>query len=130
MFARTGCDGVMIGRAAVQKPWIFAEVLGKEPEISADFLWATYQEAWRLVTESYPEHQALGLSPLSRQCYCGISPHLSSLQFTPAPPFTPVHDNPHPPAVAPNRKTLPVLHSPDVPAESEDEHAPPATAPH
>lgn len=60
MFRQTGCDGVMIGRAAVQKPWLFAEVLGEKPEINAAFLWATYQEAWRLISEFYPEHQALG----------------------------------------------------------------------
>jgi len=60
MFRQTGCDGVMIGRAAVRKPWLFAEVLGEERELSADFLWTTYQEAWRLITEFYPEHMALG----------------------------------------------------------------------
>ncbi len=60
MFRQTGCDGVMIGRAAVVKPWLFAEVLGEKQEITADFLWATYQEAWRLISEFYPEHQALG----------------------------------------------------------------------
>jgi nifR3 family TIM-barrel protein len=60
MFAQTGCDGVMIGRAAVRKPWLFAEVLGEERQITADFLWTTYQEAWRLISEFYPEHMALG----------------------------------------------------------------------
>lgn len=60
MFRQTGCDGVMIGRAVVRKPWLFAEVLGEERELTADFLWATYQEAWRLITEFYPEHMALG----------------------------------------------------------------------
>lgn len=30
MLAETGCDGVMIGRAAVGNPWIFAQVLGKD----------------------------------------------------------------------------------------------------
>jgi hypothetical protein len=44
----------------VQKPWLFAEILGAPPEITAEFLWATYQEAWRLITEFFPEHQALG----------------------------------------------------------------------
>jgi len=60
MFSQTGCDGVMIGRAAVQRPWIFAEILGKPPEVTAEFLWSTYQEAWRLITEFFPAHQALG----------------------------------------------------------------------
>jgi nifR3 family TIM-barrel protein len=60
MFRETGCDGVMIGRAAVRKPWLFAEILGAEQPLSAAFLWATYQEAWRLITAFFPEHQALG----------------------------------------------------------------------
>ena len=60
MFRQTGCNGVMIGRAVVQKPWLFAEILGKPPEITATFLWETYQEAWRLISDFYPEYQALG----------------------------------------------------------------------
>ena len=60
MSEQTGCDGVMIGRVAVQKPWIFAEIMGQAPELTADFLWSTYQEAWRLITTFFPEHQALG----------------------------------------------------------------------
>jgi tRNA-dihydrouridine synthase len=60
MFRETGCDGVMIGRAAVQKPWLFAEILGTEQLVSGAFLWATYQEAWRLITGFFPEYQALG----------------------------------------------------------------------
>ncbi len=60
MFAQTDCDGVMIGRAAVQKPWLFAEIMGVEQAITADFLWATYLEAYRLLTDFFPETQALG----------------------------------------------------------------------
>ena len=60
MFRQTGCDGVMIGRAAVQKPWLFAEIIREERGIDAGFLWATYQEAWRLISEFFPEPQALG----------------------------------------------------------------------
>lgn len=29
MFAQTGCDGVMIGRAATKNPWIFAEIAAR-----------------------------------------------------------------------------------------------------
>jgi len=60
MFSQTGCDGVMIGRAAVQKPWLFAEILGQPREITAEFLWATYQRAQGLICAFFPEHQALG----------------------------------------------------------------------
>jgi len=60
MFAQTGCDGVMIGRAAVQRPWIFAEIMGQSPLISPAFLLTTYQEAARLITGFFPPPQALG----------------------------------------------------------------------
>lgn len=60
MFRQTGCDGVMIGRAAVRKPWIFGEILGREYRPDPDFLWAVYRLAWRLIAGFYPEHQALG----------------------------------------------------------------------
>ena len=60
MFAQTGCDGVMIGRAAVQKPWLFAEIMGVEQRITAEFLLATYQEACRLIMDFFPETHALG----------------------------------------------------------------------
>lgn len=60
MFAQTGCDGVMIGRAAVQKPWLFAEIIGDEQKITPEFLLATYREAYRLITDFFPETHALG----------------------------------------------------------------------
>ncbi len=60
MFSQTGCDGVMIGRAAVQKPWLFAEIMGHEQGITAEFLYATYQEAVRLITDFFPATHALG----------------------------------------------------------------------
>lgn len=61
MFSQTGCDGVMIGRAAAQKPWIFGEIAGgDDQEITAEFLFATYQEAWRLITYFFPANQTLG----------------------------------------------------------------------
>lgn len=60
MFAQTGCDGVMIGRAAVQKPWLFGEIIGEEQEITPEFLLTTYLEAYRLITDFFPETHALG----------------------------------------------------------------------
>jgi tRNA-dihydrouridine synthase len=31
LFAETGCDGVMIGRAATKNPWIFAQIAARLP---------------------------------------------------------------------------------------------------
>lgn len=33
MFEKTGCDGVMVGRGSLGRPWIFAELLGKKVDI-------------------------------------------------------------------------------------------------
>ena len=60
MFAQTGCDGVMIGRAAIQKPWIFAEILGQPTVVDRDFLLATWLSAAGSIAESFPETKALG----------------------------------------------------------------------
>jgi nifR3 family TIM-barrel protein len=34
MFERTGADGIMLARGALEKPWLFAEILGKEITVS------------------------------------------------------------------------------------------------
>ena len=60
MFAETGCDGVMIGRAAVQKPWLFAEIMGAEFDLSPTFLHDTYRRAITLITDFFPEDKAKG----------------------------------------------------------------------
>ena len=60
MFKQTGCDGVMIGRAAVQKPWLFAEIIGKQQILSPEFLLDTYKKEWDLITGFFPEPMALG----------------------------------------------------------------------
>lgn len=60
MLSQTGCDGVMIGRAAVQKPWIFSEICGTAPEITPEFLFEVYKKACRLISDFFPPRQALG----------------------------------------------------------------------
>lgn len=60
MFAQTGCDGVMIGRAAIQKPWIFSEICGNARELTADFLENTYRRHIGLIIDFFPPEQAKG----------------------------------------------------------------------
>ncbi len=60
LFAATGCDGVMIGRAAVQKPWLFGEICGRPFEASPASLLAIYLDCCRRITGLYPERRALG----------------------------------------------------------------------
>ncbi len=60
MFAETGCDGVMIGRAAVQKPWIFSEISGNVPEMNKEFLLNVYRDAFSLFLEYFEERRFLG----------------------------------------------------------------------
>ncbi len=60
MFSETGCDGVMIGRTAVQKPWIFSSIAGKSMEITSEFLLRVYMEAVRLFSGYFKETVFLG----------------------------------------------------------------------
>ncbi len=60
MLKETNCDGVMIARAAVQKPWIFAEIKGRRIEITPDFLIQLYEKMLNLYSEFFPPEKALG----------------------------------------------------------------------
>ncbi|NOY22464.1 MAG: tRNA-dihydrouridine synthase family protein [Acidobacteria bacterium] len=60
MFSETGCDGVMIGRAAVQKPWIFSTINREGADITPEFLQKCYLEAVRLVSDYFEEPRFLG----------------------------------------------------------------------
>ena len=60
MIEETGCDGVMIGRAAVQKPWIFGEIKGQTFNIHADFLVELYTKMLELYTSFFPPEKVLG----------------------------------------------------------------------
>jgi len=60
MFAQTGCDGVMIGRAAVQKPWIFSEITERPPILTTDFLETVYDDACCRILQFFPKEKAIG----------------------------------------------------------------------
>ena len=60
MIEETGCDGVMIGRACVQKPWIFGEIKGKTFNINADFLVELYARMLEFYTSFFPPEKVLG----------------------------------------------------------------------
>ena len=51
------CDGLMIGRAAVRRPWIFAELCGKQ--ISVDYL-QVWERFYRYSIEDFPPERAIG----------------------------------------------------------------------
>jgi tRNA-dihydrouridine synthase len=63
MMKETGCDGVMIGRAAVRKPWIFRQILQlekglpvQEPDLSE--LRSIIMTHYNLLQDSMNEHRA------------------------------------------------------------------------
>ncbi len=60
MIEETGCDGVMIGRAAVQKPWIFGQIKGQIFDINAGFLVELYARMLELYTSFFPPEKVLG----------------------------------------------------------------------
>ncbi|MDR2504563.1 MAG: tRNA-dihydrouridine synthase family protein [Oscillospiraceae bacterium] len=59
MFAGTGCDGVMIGRAALHAPWIFAQLAGfavsKEAKLDAVLTQAREHVKWKGERRAIPE---------------------------------------------------------------------------
>jgi len=64
MLARTGCDGVMIGRAATRNPWIFRQIAarltgGRIPEPTLDDRRDLVLGHFRMVAERERERFAL-----------------------------------------------------------------------
>lgn len=64
MFETTGCDGVMIGRAAWGNPWLFAEIKAalqgeKFQEVSYEKRFETVQKHFLAALEHYPKKRAI-----------------------------------------------------------------------
>jgi len=57
--SRTGCDGVMIGRMAVQKPWIFREAAGMDASMDVD-MGKVWQDFLGLLEIHLPSERRLG----------------------------------------------------------------------
>ncbi len=55
---KTGCDGIMIARAAIKKPWIFAELLSNL-QVSPGSLFPIMEKQFMEITDIYPEKLAL-----------------------------------------------------------------------
>ncbi len=73
LFQETGCDGVMIGRAALSRPWIFSEWKeGKILEFSLKDRIRLIRQLWRYF-EEYNRTQALkGLKVLVPRLFKGV----------------------------------------------------------
>ncbi len=70
----TKCDGVMIARAAIKKPWIFKEILeGKEVEVET--LLNIIEKQFKKLNEVYPENLAKHKMKLFLSWYSRSLPH-------------------------------------------------------
>lgn len=61
MFAETGCDAVMIGRAAAEKPWIFRDIVGGcDWRPGPEDLLKAYRDVVNGIRSLFPDTKALG----------------------------------------------------------------------
>ena len=95
MLAQTGCDSIMIGRAALGNPWIFSQVkrilAGMEPEIPTSALrFSTVIRHIESYREEYGEKKATNDLKKHLAWYCKGLPGAASLRnvFFRAPTFT------------------------------------------
>ena len=58
LWRRTGCDGLMVGRAAVKNPWIFRQI--EELAITGSYSEPTFEERSQLILGHFGELLALG----------------------------------------------------------------------
>jgi tRNA-dihydrouridine synthase len=73
MFMQTGCDGIMIGRAAIGNPWIFSRI--KKDDLSRKEILDMVEKHWQSVESFYGRDTALILFRKHLKAY------LSSIQF-------------------------------------------------
>ncbi|MEQ8690916.1 MAG: tRNA dihydrouridine synthase DusB [Pseudomonadales bacterium] len=70
----TGADGVMVGRAAVGQPWVFAQLTGQRVPSQAE-KWQTIHEHVSLMHEFYGEHTGVRIARKH------IAAYAQSMQF-------------------------------------------------
>jgi tRNA-dihydrouridine synthase B len=94
MFAQTGCDSIMIGRAAFGNPWVFTQIkrilVGMEPEITTSSLrFSTVFRHIENYREEYGERKATNDLKKHLAWYCKGLPGAASLRnvFFRAPTF-------------------------------------------
>lgn len=73
MFLQTGCDGIMIGRAAIGNPWIFSRI--DKNELSKTEILEMISRHWKSVKDFYGREKALVLFRKH------LKPYLSAYQF-------------------------------------------------
>ncbi len=83
----TGCDGVMIARAAIKRPWIFAELAGGEPAGPEELLQLAVKQFEECIAE-YPHRLALHKMKVFIGWYSKSLPHGKQLRMQ----LTRIHD--------------------------------------